>query len=62
MLILVEKIIFPKNPDTSSLHSQHLILPLFAPPPMQSSNYSEGVGVKIIKDVVSGVDHLASRA
>ena len=63
----------PPTPDTSSLHSQHLILPLFAPSPRQSSNYNEGVGVKIIKDVVSGVsgwgvkisqilDHLASRA
>ena len=31
----------PSTPDISSLHSQHLILPLFAPPPRQSSNYNE---------------------
>ena len=45
----------PPTPDTSSLHSQHLILTLFVPPPRQSSSYSEGVGVMIMKDVVSGV-------
>ena len=43
------------TPHPYTLQTQHLILPLFAPPPRQSSSYSGGVGVMIIKDVVSGV-------